>query len=122
MAVHRLSPAQARRIAIRAQLLDLPRPTDLVQVVERLTVLQIDPTAAVAPSADLVLWSRLGSSYDPAALTRAIETDRALVETVAYIRAPRDLPAVVAEVRDGPGWPAMTAWLAANEPFRRDIL
>ncbi|MFG1955332.1 DNA glycosylase AlkZ-like family protein [Micromonospora sp. NPDC048830] len=121
MVVHRLTRDEARRIAIRAQLLDAPRPTDLVEVVERLTLLQIDPTAAVAPSADLVLWSRLGSAYDPADLTRAIETDRTLVETVAYIRAPRDLPAVIAEAR-GRTHPTTEAWLAQNEPFRRDIL
>jgi uncharacterized protein YcaQ len=30
-AVHRLTKAQARRIAVRAQLLDAPGPTDLVQ-------------------------------------------------------------------------------------------
>ena len=46
---------------MRAQLLDAPRPTDLLAVVQRLTLLQIDPTAAIAPSADLVAWSRLGS-------------------------------------------------------------
>ena len=37
---------------MRAQLLDAPRPTDLVAVVRQLTLLQIDPTAAIAPSAD----------------------------------------------------------------------
>jgi uncharacterized protein len=47
---------------VRAQLLDHPRPTDLLDTVRRLTFLQIDPVAAVAPSADLVAWSRLGSS------------------------------------------------------------
>ena len=52
--MHRLTKAQARRIAVRAQLLDAHRPTDLVAVVQRLTLLQIDPTAAVAPSADLI--------------------------------------------------------------------
>ena len=60
--MHRLTKRQARRIAVRAQLLDAPRPTDLLSVVHRLTLLQIDPTAAIAPSADLVAWSRLGSA------------------------------------------------------------
>lgn len=122
MAVLRLSRAEARRIAVHAQLLDAPRPTDLLEVVDRLTVLQIDPTAAIAPSADLVLWSRLGSTYDPAELTRALEQDRTLVETVAYVRAPRDLPAVIAEVRETAGHPSIARWLEVNAPFRRDIL
>ena len=122
MVVHRLTKEKARRIEVHAQLLDMPRPTDLVDVVDRLTVLQIDPTAAIAPSADLVLWSRLGSSFDPRELTRALEQDRTLVETVAYIRPPRDVPAVIAEVRDGETYPATAEWLEKNEPFRRDIL
>ncbi len=120
--VYRLAKDEARRIAIHAQLLAAPPPTDLVDVVDRLTLLQIDPTAAIAPSADLVLWSRLGPAYDPADLTRAIEHDRTLVETVAYIRSPRDLPAVIAEVRDGQMHARIAAWLETNEPFRRDIL
>jgi uncharacterized protein YcaQ len=57
-----LSRNEARRIAVRAQLLDAQRPTDLVEVVEHLTLLQIDPTAAIAPAADLVAWTRLGST------------------------------------------------------------
>ncbi|HEX5595557.1 MAG TPA: crosslink repair DNA glycosylase YcaQ family protein [Micromonosporaceae bacterium] len=122
MVVHRLNKDEARRIAIHAQLLDAPRPTNLVDVIDRLTILQIDPTAAIAPSADLVLWSRLGSTYDPADLTRAIETDRTLVETVAYVRSPRDLPAVIAEIRDAQRHPSAEAWFQKNEPFRRDIL
>ena len=122
MVVHHLTKDEARRIAIHAQLLDAPRPTDLVAVVERLTLLQIDPTAAIAPSADLVLWSRLGSTYEPTELTKAVEHDRSLVETVAYIRPPRDVPAVIAEVRDAEQHPFIAAWLATNEPFRRDIL
>ena len=120
--VHRLTKDQARRIAIHAQLLDAPRPTDLVDVVDRLTLVQIDPTAAIAPSADLVLWSRLGSTYHPSDLTRAIEHERTLVETVAYIRPPRDLPAVIAEIRDAEMHPVIAGWMETNEPFRRDIL
>jgi hypothetical protein len=107
---------------VHAQLLDVPRPTELVATVERLTFLQIDPTAAIAPNADLVLWSRLGSGYDPADLVRAVEHDRSLVETVAYIRSPQDVPAVVAEVRDAEPYPFMAQWLSANDSFRRDIL
>src|SRR5262249_20489999 len=89
--VHRLTQMQARRIAVRAQLLDTPRPKDLLEVVERLTLLQVDPTAAVAPNADLVAWSRLGSSYRPAHLTHALEDDRTLFEFNALIRPMSDL-------------------------------
>ncbi|CAN5130311.1 hypothetical protein BH20ACT8_BH20ACT8_05700 [soil metagenome] len=70
MTVHHLDITQARRVAVRAQMLDAQRPTDLVAVVEQLTLLQIDPTAAIAPNAHLVAWSRLGSTYRPEHLTR----------------------------------------------------
>jgi uncharacterized protein YcaQ len=60
---------------VRGQLLDAPRPTELLTVVQQLTMLQIDPTAAIAPSADLVAWSRLGSAYQPADLQQALEQD-----------------------------------------------
>ena len=89
--MHRLTKAQARRIAVRAQLLDAPRPTDLLAVVHQLTLLQIDPTAAVAPSADLVAWSRLGSTYQPDQLRQALEVDRTLFEFDAMIRPMSDL-------------------------------
>jgi uncharacterized protein len=69
--VHRLTKAQARRLAVRAQLLDARPPTDLLGVLQQLTLLQIDPTASIAPSADLVAWSRLGSVYQPAHLQQA---------------------------------------------------
>jgi len=44
-----------------------------VRHLDRAHARRIDPTAAVAPSADHVLWSRLGWPYRPADLTRAVE-------------------------------------------------
>src|SRR5690242_5757395 len=89
MPVHELTQEQARRIAVRAQLLDAARPTDLLATVRRLTFLQLDPTAAVAPNAHLVAWSRLGSSYSPAALDAAC-AERSLIELNALIRPAED--------------------------------
>jgi len=120
--VHRLTKEQARRVAVRAQLLDAPRPADLLTVVQRLTLLQIDPTAAVAPSADLVAWSRLGSSYDPADLVRALEQDRTLFEHNALIRPTSDLGLYLAGAAEVPAHERRRAWLRANDRFRRDIL
>ena len=73
MSVHRLDRVEARRIAIRAQLLDAHRPTDLLAVVDHLTFLQLDPTAAIAPSADLVAWTRLGDDDAVALMCLLIE-------------------------------------------------
>jgi uncharacterized protein YcaQ len=120
--VHELTKEQARRIAVRAQLLDAPRPTDLVEVVSHLTFLQIDPTAAIAPSADLVAWSRLGSSYHPADLKRALEEDRALFEFDALIRPIGDLGLYLAGGADRPTYDTSRAWLRDNDRFRLDIL
>ena len=63
--MHRLSRQDARRIAARAQFLTRERPADLLTLVRRLTMLQLDPVSAIAPSPDLVAWSKLGSSYQP---------------------------------------------------------
>jgi uncharacterized protein YcaQ len=120
--VHRLTKAQARRIAVRAQLLDAPRPTELLTVVERLTLLQIDPTAAIAPSADLVAWSRLGSAYEPAQLKRTLEQDRTLFELDALVRPMSDLGLYLAGAADWPSYERSRTWFRDNDRFRRDIL
>jgi uncharacterized protein YcaQ len=120
--VHRLTKAQARRIAVRAQLLDAPRPTELLTVVRQLTLLQIDPTAAIAPSADLVAWSRLGSAYQPAHLQKALEQDRTLFEHNALVRPMSDLGLYLAGAADWPSYDQPRAWLRDNDRFRRDIL
>jgi uncharacterized protein YcaQ len=120
--VHRLTKAQARRIAVRSQLLDAARPTDLVEVVQQLTLLQIDPTAAIAPSADLVAWSRLGSAYQPAQLKQALEEDRSLFELDALIRPMSDLGLYLAGAADRPVYEHSRAWVRDNDAFRREIL
>ncbi len=120
--MHRLTKAQARRIAVRAQLLDSPRPTDLLTVVHRLTLLQIDPTAAIAPNADLVVWSRLGSAYQPAHLRQALEEERTLFEHNALVRPMSDLGLVLAGSRTSRSHERTHAWIRDNDRFRRDIL
>jgi len=120
--MHRLTKAQARKLAVRAQLLDAPRPTDLVEVVRRLTLLQIDPTAAIAPSADLVLWSRLGESYRPDDLKCALEEERSLFELDALIRPIEDLGLYLAGADERPPYARTREWLRANDGFRRDIV
>ncbi|MFJ8578521.1 DNA glycosylase AlkZ-like family protein [Micromonospora sp. NPDC093277] len=122
MTPHRLDRATARRVAVRAQLLDAERPADLLAVVDRLTFLQIDPTAAVAPNADLVAWSRLGAAYRPSQLTRALEVDRALFEHRAMVRPMADLGLHLAEMAAWPEDARRRDWLAANDTFRRYVL
>jgi uncharacterized protein YcaQ len=118
----RLSRDEARRIAVRAQLLDARRPTDLVSMVEHLTLLQIDPTAAIAPSADLVAWSRLGPTYEPEHLKQALEQDRTLFEHNALVRSMTDLGLVLAVAAEWPTHERPRVWLRENESFKRDIL
>jgi uncharacterized protein len=122
MKQHHLSLEEARRIAIRAQQLDATRPTDLVALVHQLTLLQIDPTAAIAPSADLVAWSRLGASYQPVDLQRALEQDRTLFERDAMVRRMSDLGLYLAEMETFPRYDKQREWLRANDRFRRDVL
>ncbi len=126
--VHQLSRTDARRIAVRAQLLDAERPAALLDVVRHLSFLQLDPIAAVAPSADLVVWSRLGSSYGPAELRTAL-ADRTLIELQALIRPAEDLALYRHDMAAWPGsgqlrpWQVERRdWVEANDTCRRDIL
>jgi uncharacterized protein YcaQ len=125
--VHELTRTEARRIAVQAQLLDNNRPTDLMETVRRLTVLQFDQTAAVAPNADLVTWSRLGSSrLDRDELADALAEQR-VIELRGMIRPAEDIALYRAEMAAFPGtdegWRAANGrWVEANDEGRRDIL
>ena len=62
----------------------------------------MDPTSAVARTEHLVLFSRLGPSYRPADLERALWVDRTLFEYRAYILPVDDLPIHQATMRSYP--------------------
>jgi uncharacterized protein YcaQ len=126
--VHRLSRADARRIAVRAQLLDRNRPAELLDTVRGLTFLQTDATNTVAPSADLVAWSRLGAKYRPSDLTDALE-QHTVVEYRGLIRPSEDVALYRADMAAwragavGPGWRRTQAeWVQANDAFRQYLL
>ena len=126
--LRQLTGAQARRIAVRAQLLDADRPGGLIETVQRLGVLQNDPTNAVARNADLVLWSRLGPGYSHDELQAALD-GRALIEISLMIRPAEDVALLRAEMaaRRDPkrlkDWQrSVHAWVVANDVCRRDIL
>jgi uncharacterized protein YcaQ len=123
-----LSRTEARRIAVRAQLLDEPQPTDLMDVVRRLAAVQVDQTTAVAPSADLVCWSRLGSAYRLGDLDELFD-QRTVVELRGYLRPAEDIALYRAEMARWPGaeplrdWEMDIAeWVSANDECRLDIL
>jgi uncharacterized protein YcaQ len=120
--MHRLTREDARRIAVAAQLLSAQRPAGIVETIDALTIVNIEPTAAIAPSADLILWSRLGWPYQPADLVRLIEEDRAIFEWGGFYRTMADLPLLVPEMRTRPQSAQAREWLAANDRFRRDVL
>src|ERR1700758_5416686 len=107
--VHQLSRQDARRLAINAQLLERDRPDSLLTVARRLTLLQLDPVSAVAPSADLVAWSRVGASYSPADLRKALD-DRRLIELKALLRPAEDIALYRDEMAAWPGAGELKEW------------
>jgi uncharacterized protein len=126
--VHQLSRADARRVAVRAQMLTSQRPPDLLAAVRRLTMLQLDPISAVAPSADLVAWSRLGTAYHPDDLKAAIAS-QSVIELRAFLRPAEDFAIYRSDMAAWPGagelrdWQVFNRdWVAANDRCRRDIL
>ena len=90
----------------------------------RLGFLQLDPISVVAPAAQLVLWSRLGSSHDPAELDRLLWKERKLVEWNAFLWPAEDLPLLKALMRrrDRPNDRYRIEYLKENAAFRRYVL
>jgi uncharacterized protein YcaQ len=121
-----VTPEQARRIAVRAQLLD-GSAKGVLETVRRLGFLQMDPIATVARPQELVLFSRLGP-FDAAELDRLLWKERKLFEYDAFIYPIEDLPlqkARMARRRRG-GKLKRDDWirdfLRTNARFRRHVL
>jgi uncharacterized protein YcaQ len=121
-----LSLERARRVAVRAQLLD-GSATSVLDTVRRLGFLQMDPIATVATPQQLVLFSRLGP-FDAGELDRLLWEERKLFEYDAFIYPVEDLPLVRARMaqrrranklmRDR--W--VRDFLKTNARFRRHVL
>ena len=122
----KLTIAEARKLAVAGQLLDSPQPRSILDVVEWLGSLQMDPTSAVARSERLVLWSRLGN-YDLAELDRLRWETRELFDYWAHIVPASDYAIHRETMRRYPRGAYARSnyireWLAANGGFRRYVL
>jgi uncharacterized protein YcaQ len=117
---------KARRIAVRAQLLD-GSATSVLDTIRRLGFLQMDPISTVAPPQQLVLFSRLGP-FDTTELDRLLWEERKLFEYDAFIYPVEDLPLVRARMaqRRRANTLARDRWvrdfLRTNARFRRHVL
>ncbi len=91
-------------------------------------MLPLDQTRAVAPAAELVLWSRLGNDHRPGDLDDAIASQQ-VVEVAGAMRSIDDVALCRAEMAV---WPTpgpwkewhhrLSDWMKANEACRRDVL
>ncbi len=123
----KVSVEEARRIAVRAQVLD-GGATDVLSTVRRLGFLQIDVVQPIERPQHLVLFSRLGPRYDRAELDRQLWEERSLFEWNAFIYPLEDLPLVRARVRNfkrsrhykSERW--VHEFLATNRAFRRYVM
>ncbi len=131
--VRMISPVTARRLAITKQRLAGTRPAatpgGILEVVQDLRCLQLDPISAVARSHLLVLWSRLGG-YDPADLDSLLWQERRLFEYWAHcasIVLTEDYQLHHAEMSrygtgSSPSARRLHAWMTENAPLRDRIL
>jgi uncharacterized protein len=122
-----LSRTDARRLAVLGQMLSAPQPRTIAEVVTGLGEVQMDPTAAIARTEHLVLWSRLGKRFKVADLDRMLWEEGSLFEYWAHLLLTDDLAIhrdAMNRYLDGHATrhKRTREWLAANAPFRRYVL
>lgn len=127
-----ISSKTARRLAVQAQRLNrLPESADketLLNTIQQIRCVQIDPINVVARSPLLVLFSRLGI-YDPADLNALLWEDRLLFEYWAHaasIVLVEDFPLFELQMRsfsrgDGQWATRIRHWMETNSSFQNYI-
>ena len=121
-----LTRERAAQLAIMGQLLDADRPSTILEAVRGPGRVQIDPTAVVARTEHLVLYSRLGA-FERAELERLTYKERKLFEYFAFICPMSDLPIyrhTMDRVRRKQNYwrNYLMRWMEANAGFRRSVL
>jgi uncharacterized protein YcaQ len=122
-----ISHRRARQLAVTAQLLSAPRPRSILEVVESLGSVQMDPTRTVARTEHLVLWSRLGRRFRATELERLLWQDRSLFEYRAFIFPTSEYPVHRETMRRYPSTTFtrheyIRTYLRENQAFRRYVL
>ena len=130
----KLTLSTARRLAIAKQHLAGKQPTKrgpsaILDLMEDLRYLQIDPTSAVAPSHLLVLWSRLGA-FRQSDLDKLMWKDKKLFENWARHASivltedyPLFLPRSSKFATGNHVWPTrLREWMKENEDLRSSMV
>ena len=120
--VQRLTRKQARRIAVRAQLLDAPRPTRSARGRRAADVPAGRPDRGDRAERRPRRLEPPRPAYRPEHLRAALEQDRTLFEFNALVRPMSDLGLYLADDGALAGRGRQREWLRDNDRFRRDIL
>ncbi|MHA2428432.1 MAG: winged helix-turn-helix domain-containing protein [Candidatus Hermodarchaeia archaeon] len=123
-----ISLVDARRFAISSQHLAGPRVAankeGILQIIRDLGCIQIDPINIVAPSHQIVLWSRLGQ-YDLANFKQLMWEEHQLLEDWGHctsIVPTTDYPIFKTLKREWKPPQKFQQWLTNNQKLRRYIL